>query len=135
MKLAYLLLLGGLAPSFQPARAQAPASLTGNWQGSLGSLTLTAHLSELNGVPTGTLDVVEQNAKNLPLAVQVRADSLYLRLGVAPALCAAGRAPDSQSMEVLWRQHGRVLPLTLDRVAAGTATGPRRPQQPQAPFP
>jgi pimeloyl-ACP methyl ester carboxylesterase len=135
MKLAYLLFLGGLAASFQPACAQAPAALTGNWQGSLGPLTLTAHLSELNGAPTGTLDVVEQNAKNLPLAVQVRADSVYLRLAVAHALFAGRRAADGQSLAGEWRQNGRILPLTLARVAAGTAIGPRRPQQPQPPFP
>lgn len=137
MKPACLLFLGGLAASLQPAGAQtqAPPSLTGNWQGSLGPLTLTAHLNDQHGAPTGTLDVVEQNAKNLPLAVQVRADSVYLRLAVAHAVFASRRAADGHALTGEWRQNGRTLPLTLTKMAPGAATGPRRPQQPQPPFP
>jgi len=136
MKHLFAFFLCGLtAAGLHLARAQAPTPLTGNWQGALGPLTITAHLSEQNGTPTGTLDVVEQNAKNLPLAVQVRADSVYLRLVVAHAIFAGRRSADGQALAGEWRQNGRALPLTLARLADGAATGPRRPQQPQAPFP
>jgi pimeloyl-ACP methyl ester carboxylesterase len=134
MKHFCAVLLGCLAAaSLCPAYAQAP--LTGTWRGSLGPLTITAHLSEQNGMRTGTLDVIEQNAKDLPLEVTVRADSVYLRFTAAHALFASRRAADGQTLAGEWRQNGRALPLTLTRLAPGAAAGPRRPQQPQPPFP
>lgn len=136
MKHAYYLLLGCLAAATTlPASAQKSASLTGNWSGTLGPLTLIAHLTDSNGTPTGTLDVPAQNAKDLPLEVAVRADSVYLRLPVAHAVFAGRRSADGQALAGEWRQSGRANPLTLNRVAQGATDGPRRPQQPQAPFP
>jgi len=135
MKHFCAVLLGCLAAAnLCPAYAQAPTPLTGTWRGSLGPLTITAHLSEQNGTRTGTLDVIEQNAKDLPLEVTVRADSVYLRFTAAHALFASRRAADGQALAGEWRQNGRALPLTLTRLAPGAAAGPRRPQQPQPPF-
>lgn len=136
MKHVCYLLLGYLAAAGVPlARAQTPASLTGSWRGTLGPLTLAAHLSDQNGTRTGTLDVLEQNAQNLPLEVVVRADSVYLRLPIAHAVFASRRSADGQALAGEWRQNSRAIPLTLTRVAPGASAGPRRPQQPQPPFP
>jgi pimeloyl-ACP methyl ester carboxylesterase len=135
MKHTCYLVLGCLAATAAlPASAQKPVSLTGNWSGTLGPLTLTAHLTDHNGTPAGTLDVPAQNAKDLPLEVAVRADSVYLRLPVAHAVFAGRRSANGQSLAGEWRQNGHAAPLTLTRAAAGAPTGPRRPQQPPAPF-
>lgn len=135
MKYAYYLLLSCLTAAALPANSQNLTSITGNWSGTMGPLTLTAHLTDQNGTRTGTLDVPAQNAKDLPLEVAVRADSVYLRLPVAHAVFAGLRSADGQALAGEWRQGGHVVPLTLRRLAAGTTAGPRRPQQPRAPMP
>ena len=135
MKHVCYLLLSGLAAAALPASAQKVGSLTGNWSGTLGPLTLMAHLTDQNGTRTGTLDVPAQNAKDLPLEVVVRADSVYLRLPVAKASFAGRRSADGKALAGEWRQSGRAIPLTLARVAPGAVAGPRRPQQPKGPFP
>jgi pimeloyl-ACP methyl ester carboxylesterase len=131
----YLLLSTLAAAGALPASAQHSGSLTGNWSGTLGPLALTAHLTDQNGTRTGTLDVPAQNAKDLPLEVVVQADSVYLRMPVARAVFASRRSADGQTLTGEWRQNGRTAPLSLARVAPGAIAGPRRPQQPQAPFP
>ena len=130
--------LGGAALLAAPfaAGAQAPAGLTGDWTGALGPLALTAHLADPAGGPrTATLDIPAQNAQGLPLQFSAPADSVYLRLPQAQAYFAGRRAPGGQQLVGEWRQRGQALPLTLRRVAAGQAGGPRRPQTPKAPFP
>ncbi|AWM34589.1 alpha/beta hydrolase [Hymenobacter nivis] len=117
--------------------AQAPASLTGDWTGALGPLTLTAHLADPAGGPrTATLDVPMQHAQGLPLQFTApTADSVYLRLPQAGAYFAGRRAAAGQQLMGTWHQNGQALPLTLARAAPGSAAGPRRPQVPQPPFP
>lgn len=119
------------------AAGQTAARLTGDWRGSLGALTLTAHLQDpVAGPRTATLDVPAQHAQGLPLTFTQRADSVYLDLPVAHARFAGRRAGDGQTLVGMWQQGGQTLPLTFGRVAAdGTAPGPRRPQTPHAPFP
>jgi pimeloyl-ACP methyl ester carboxylesterase len=119
------------------AAAQTPASLTGDWRGSLGGLTLTAHLQDPAGGPrTATLDIPAQHAAGLPLAFTLKADSVYLDLAAARARFAGRRAADGQTLAGEWRQGGQAIPLVFSRVAAdGTVAGPKRPQTPHAPFP
>ncbi|TPG62281.1 alpha/beta hydrolase family protein [Hymenobacter nivis] len=119
------------------AYAQSPASLTGDWTGTLGPLTLTAHLTDPAGGPcTATLDVPLQNARGLPLQFTApTADSVYLRFPQAKAYFAGRRAAASQQLVGEWHQSGQALPLTLARAAAGAPAGPRRPQAPKPPFP
>ncbi|AMJ64452.1 alpha/beta hydrolase [Hymenobacter sp. PAMC 26628] len=130
--------LGGAALLALPfgACAQAPASLTGDWTGALGPLSLTAHLADPAGGPrTATLDVPMQNAQGLPVQFTApTADSVYLRLPQAKAYFA-GRRAAGQQLVGEWHQSGQALPLTLARAAAGSLAGPRRPQSPKPPFP
>ena len=144
MKYLPLLLLLGASPA---AFAQAPTgaspaalSLSGDWGGALGPLTLTAHLQDPPGGPrSGTLDVPAQNAKGLPLQLSTKADSVYLTLSVANARFAGRRAPNGQALVGEWQQGGRKLPLTFNRLsaeaAAAAAAGPARSQTPRGPFP
>ncbi|MGI4883844.1 MAG: alpha/beta hydrolase family protein [Janthinobacterium lividum] len=119
------------------AYAQAPTSLTGDWTGVLGPLTLTAHLADPAGGPrTATLDVPLQHAQGLPLQFTApTADSVYLRFSQARAYFAGRRAAAGQQLVGKWHQGGQALPLTLARAAAGAPAGPRRPQAPKPPFP
>jgi len=123
------LLLGPVAAS-----AQTPASLTGDWRGSLGGLTLTAHLQDpTSGPRTATLDIPAQKAAGLPLAFTLKADSVYLDLAAARARFAGRRAADGQALAGEWRRGGQDIHLTFSRLGANS--GPKRPQTPHAPFP
>jgi pimeloyl-ACP methyl ester carboxylesterase len=126
------LLLGPTA-----AFAQRAASLTGDWRGSLGGLTFTAHLQDPAAGPrTATLDIPAQHAQGLPLTFTQRADSVYLDLPLAHARFAGRLAADGQTLAGEWHQGSQSLPLTFGRVKAdGSVAGPRRPQTPHAPFP
>lgn len=132
---ATLLIIFGVSFSL-PLAAQTAPTLTGDWRGSLGPLALTAHLQDPPGGPrAASLDIPAQNAQGLPLQFVTRADSVYLRLPAANAVFAAHRSADGKALSGEWRQRGQALPLTLQRVAPGTATGPNRPQLPKPPFP
>lgn len=141
--LPLFLLLGASPAAFaQVPTGASPAvlSLSGDWGGALGPLTLTAHLQDPPGGPrSGTLDVPAQNAKGLPLQLSTKADSVYLTLSVANARFAGRRAPNGQALVGEWQQGGRKLPLTFNRLsaeaAAAAAAGPARPQTPRGPFP
>ena len=127
-----------LATASLPAAAQTAPRLTGDWGGSLGGLTFTAHLQDPAGGPrTATLDIPAQNAKALPLGFTAPADSVYLTLAMANAKFAGRRSPDGQSLAGEWQQSGRTFPLTFSRLSAGAvaAASPARPQTPKGPFP
>ncbi|NML66418.1 alpha/beta hydrolase [Hymenobacter sp. RP-2-7] len=138
MKLPLLLALA--ACLFRPgsAPAQVLPSLSGDWRGSLGPLTLTAHLRDPAGGPrSATLDVPEQHAQGLPLEFSTRNDSVFLYLAVAHARFAGKRAADGHTLVGDWEQAGRLIPLTFTQLVAGqaSAAAPRRPQTPKGPFP
>lgn len=117
-------------------QAQTLPALTGDWSGAMGPLTLVVHLTDPAGGPrTATLDVAAQNAQGLPMQLEVRADSVYLRLAAAQADFAGRRSADGQALMGTWHQAGQVIPLTFKRIAAGSTAGPARPQLPRPPFP
>ncbi|MCI1190081.1 alpha/beta fold hydrolase [Hymenobacter sp. DH14] len=134
----HLLLLAALLP-FSAAHAQtAPRpSLSGDWSGEVATLELTFHLQDPTGGPrTAKLDIVEQNVAGLVVDFQAPGDSVYLRLSKPIAARFAGRrSADGRQLNGEWQQGLRAFPLTLTRAGAGEATGPKRPQQPHAPFP
>ena len=133
-----LLACGGLLLGLAPARAQVLPSLSGNWRGALGPLTLTAHLQDPpTGTRSATLDVPEQRAQGLPLVFSGRGDSVFFYLAVARARFAGRRSADGQALMGEWEQAGRLIPLTFNRLTAGSTpafTAPR-PQTPKGPFP
>ena len=138
MQLRVLLVLAGLLGSLGAAQAQIMPSLSGDWRGTLGPLTLTAHLRDpAGGARSATLDVPEQHAQGVPLEFSTRGDSVFFYLAVAHARFAGKRAADGQTLAGDWEQAGRLLPLTFNRLVAGQApvAAPRRPQTPRGPFP
>lgn len=124
------------------AAAQAP-SVAGLWQGSLKpapNAELKAFF-ELQGTApalTGTMSVPQQSGKPFPLSsAVVRHDSLLLSIEALHGRFAGQLSADGQQAAGVWYQGGAQLPLTLRRSTAQdkAAATPRRPQQPQAPFP
>ncbi|MBO2012011.1 alpha/beta hydrolase family protein [Hymenobacter negativus] len=116
--------------------ARAQTSLTGDWNGTVGPIEFTAHLTDPAGGPrSATLDIPAQHAQGLVLQFTAPADSVYLRLRQPAAQFAGRRSADGQHLEGEWQQGLRSFPLTLTRAGASKPAGPNRPQTPQPPFP
>ena len=133
-----LLLAAALLPLAAAHAQEAPRpSLSGDWSGEVATLELTFHLQDPAGGPrAATLDIVDQNVAGLLVDFQAPGDSVYLRLSKPITARFAGRrSADGRQLSGEWQQGLRAFPLTLTRAGAGAATGPKRPQQPHAPFP
>lgn len=135
----HLILLAAALLTYSAAHAQqAPRpSLSGNWSGEVATLEFTFHLTDpASGPRAATLDIIEQNVRGLVVDFQAPGDSVYLRLSKPIAAQFTGRrSADGRQLTGEWQQGLRAFPLTLTRASAGEATGPKRPQQPHAPFP
>ena len=135
----HLILLAAALLTYSAAHAQqAPRpSLSGNWSGEVATLEFTFHLTDpASGPRAATLDIIEQNVRGLVVDFQAPGDSVYLRLSKPIAAQFTGRrSADGRQLTGEWQQGLRAFPLTLTRAGAGEATGPKRPQQPHAPFP
>ena len=133
-----LLLAAALLPLAAAHAQEAPRpSLSGDWSGEVATLELTFHLQDPAGGPrVAKLDIVDQNVAGLLVDFQAPGDSVYLRLSKPITARFAGRrSADGRQLSGEWQQGLRAFPLTLTRAGAGAATGPKRPQQPHAPFP
>lgn len=135
----HLILLAAALLTYSAAHAQqAPRpNLSGNWSGEVATLEFTFHLTDpASGPRAATLDIIEQNVRGLVVDFQAPGDSVYLRLSKPIAAQFTGRrSADGRQLTGEWQQGLRAFPLTLTRAGAGEATGPKRPQQPHAPFP
>ena len=132
------LLLATLLTATTAHAQEAPhPSLSGDWSGEVATLELTFHLKDpASGPRTATLDIVDQNVAGLIVNFRAPGDSVYLRLSKPITARFAGRrSADGRQLSGEWQQGLRAFPLTLTRAGAGAATGPKRPQQPHAPFP
>ena len=134
----YLFLLAAFLSAATAHAQEAPRpSLSGDWSGEVATLELTFHLKDpASGPRTATLDIVDQNVAGLIVDFRAPGDSVYLRLSKPITARFAGRrSADGRQLSGEWQQGLRAFPLTLTRAGAGAATGPKRPQQPHAPFP
>ena len=132
-----LLLASLLTAAAAHAQKVPRPSLSGDWRGEVATIGLLFHLQDPAGGPrTATLDIVEQNIQGLAVDFRAPGDSVYLRLSKPITACFAGRrSADGRQLSGEWQQGLRAFPLTFVRAGAGEATGPKRPQQPHAPFP
>ena len=138
MPTAPRILLAALLTTAAAHAQEAPRpSLSGDWSGEVATLELTFHLQDPAGGPrTAKLDIVEQNVAGLLVDFQAPGDSVYLRLSKPVTARFAGRrSADGRQLNGEWQQGLRAFPLTLTRAGAGETAGPKRPQQPHAPFP
>lgn len=122
-----------LAPSL--ALAQIPASVTGDWYGTLQvgpqKLPLVFHL-QADG--SATVDSPAQKAAGLKATSTLAGDKLTVTLTTPSATFEGLVAPDGGPISGLWLQGGMRLPLKLERTPQ-VVVAPARPQAPKPPFP
>lgn len=112
--------------------------LAGVWSGTLTAGTLRLPLvlrftRQPDGSYTATLDSPNQGAFGIPAsAVQVEAERVVVRFEAIGGEFTATISPDGKQLTGTWRQSGGEYPLTLTR---GELPKPKRPQEPQPPFP
>jgi pimeloyl-ACP methyl ester carboxylesterase len=116
-----------------------PAQIAGIWQGALAlptgaSLRLVVKLREQGGVLTGTLDSVDQGARDLPIdSVRLENRRLLFTMSAIGGRYEGEVAASGDELVGTWSQGGGSLPLTLRRDANVPVVA--RPQEPARPLP
>lgn len=130
-----IILTGLLTGLFFPSSASAQ-DISGTWHGKLtiptGSLTIVFHINRTaDGTYITTLDSPDQGATNIKTATTSFEDSV-LTIQI-PLLQASykGKLSSEKAINGTFTQ-GIALPLNLEK---GAASQPKRPQEPQPPFP
>jgi hypothetical protein len=116
----------------------ADAQLNGDWEGTLDvggrNLTIIFHIRGAEDGTVGSLDVVEQSAKGIPVSVRRIGDRLMFDVMAIGAMFDGTLTADT--IRGRWTQSGGSLMLTLQRRLAGAPTTElRRPQVPVRPYP
>jgi fermentation-respiration switch protein FrsA (DUF1100 family) len=117
------------------------ADVTGSWVGTLDAagqeLRLVFHIVRDDaGQLSGTMDSPDQGAYGLVLSAVEEGEDASVRFEFSMAAGEfTGRFSDDRStIDGSWAQGGGSMPLLLERADA-EALAPRRPQEPQPPFP
>lgn len=139
-----LALLTLLVASLTPAgvAAQAPPDwLPGDWTGTLDAgsqqIQIVYHLStDDESTLTGTMDVPAQGATGIPLqSITVNGTEVSWSFQVPGGGSYEGaRTESGDTIEGTYTQGPQSFPMTLSK-QEGEAEGPRRPQEPNPPFP
>jgi uncharacterized protein len=114
-------------------------SVEGFWQGTLNTGAISLRLvfkihKTPDGTLTGTLDSIDQGAKDIPVsAVSVHGSAVSLEVKVVAGVYEGKLAEGGAQISGEWKQGGASLPLTLTRVEKVTEL--RRPQEPKKPYP
>jgi pimeloyl-ACP methyl ester carboxylesterase len=124
-----------------PATAQEPAStspVAGIWQGTLtvptARLRLVVKLGENAGALTGTLDSIDQGARDLRMdTVRFESGRLTFELRMIGGRYEGTLAESGDEIAGTWSQGGGSLPLVLTRDANVPVVN--RPQEPKRPLP
>jgi pimeloyl-ACP methyl ester carboxylesterase len=143
MKMTRTLLVCGLALLFaQGALADGKATkkgVEGNWQGTLEfqgtKLRLAFHITKKkDGSLSGTMDSIDQGAKDVPLPL-LKFEDGKLTIGLVAGVANYEGKLDEEKGEIKgdWKQSGVTIPLTLKRSDKSAAL--KRPQEPKRPFP
>src|SRR5262245_55165154 len=128
-------LLVSLAAASAADKEPAKKGLEGFWQGSLkvGAVELrlaVAITKRPDGTFTGTLDSIDQGAKDIPIDEVVQKDAdVTFTLKQVKASFEGKLADDGQSIKGEWKQGGSALPLTFQRTDKKVELS--RPQNPK----
>lgn len=118
----------------------AQTGITGTWNGVLDiqgiqKLRIVFHIQEENGVYTATMDSPDQGAKDIPTqGVSYEHPNLSIDMTALGAKYTGVVAEDFSSIKGTFAQAGMNLELNLGR-AEVEIEAPKRPQEPQPPFP
>jgi pimeloyl-ACP methyl ester carboxylesterase len=121
------------------AAAQGAPGLAGNWLGTLDTgatkLRVALKISKApDGALSGTLDSLDQNANDLPLAgLEQQAMAVKFTLQRAGASFEGAINAAGSEIAGTWKQGGGSLPLVFSRVDSIPVA--IRPQQPKKPYP
>ena len=137
--LVVLLLVGVALPP--PARAaDTPASLEGDWVGTLSigaaKLNLILHFTRDGANWKGTMDSVDQGAMGIPIDL-ITLDGAKLHFGMTAVggTYDGTLSADGSVLSGQWKQSGMSLPLEFARGAGASSLLPKRPQEPKPPLP
>lgn len=122
-----------------PAQDRGLRDAAGDWKGALSvsgrELRLQVHIVVgPNGALTGTLDSLEQNVRDLPLA-GVTSDGKSLTFDLPAASAHFAGVWNGTAWAGLWTQGGVALPLSLEAGQFAPTPAANRPQTPKPPFP
>jgi pimeloyl-ACP methyl ester carboxylesterase len=113
-------------------------SIEGFWQGTLDTgaiplrLVFKIHMKP-NGTLTGTLDSIDQGAKDIPISgVSLKGSAVSFEVKVVSGIYEGKLAEGGAQISGEWKQGGASVPLTLTR--AGKLPVLRRPQEPKKPY-
>jgi fermentation-respiration switch protein FrsA (DUF1100 family) len=118
----------------------AQTGITGTWNGVLDfqgmqQLRIVFHIEENNGVYTATMDSPDQGAFGIPTqSVSYEHPNLTIDMSALGAKYTGTVAEDFSSINGTFSQAGMNLELNLGR-AEVEMEAPKRPQEPQPPFP
>lgn len=136
--LSALLLIMPMIPFASPA-VSAPPDLAGIWQGVLKiggiELRLVIKVSKTKDEQyTATLDSPDQGAKDIPASlVSFTNGDVKIEVKLISGVYA-GKMSDDNTITGEWKQGPATLPLIMKRTDKAPEV-PRRPQEPQKPFP
>lgn len=131
-----VIILTGLLTGLFFSSSVSAQDISGTWHGKLaiptGSLTIVFHINRAtDGTYVTTLDSPDQGATNIKTATTSFEDSiLTIQIPIIQA-SYKGKLSNEKAINGTFTQ-GIALPLNLEK---GEATQPKRPQEPQPPFP
>lgn len=112
--------------------------LVGMWKGSLQigptELRLMIEIEAEDGKLTGTMDSVDQGAKDIPISeIKVDGANITFTLELIGGVYEAKLDEAKEKLDGTWKQSGVSLPLVMERTTEEIALN--RPQVPKPPFP
>jgi hypothetical protein len=113
--------------------------IDGNWEGTLTIQVVKLRLAfkitkKPDGNLTGTMDSLDQGAKNIPLdSISLEAGKVRIEQKATKSVFEGKLNEAGTEIAGEWQQSGLKLPLTLKRVEKLTEL--KRPQEPKRPFP
>lgn len=125
-------------PGSTPAKGIPGEGIVGIWQGSLQAnvfqLRLLFTIEPKEDDFIGTLDSLDQNAKDIPLTDIVTEDQeITFQAKTVGGHYRGTLSSDGAEIEGTWTQSGTTFPLTIKRLSQAPKLN--RPQDPQPPFP
>ncbi|MCC9168733.1 alpha/beta hydrolase family protein [Pontibacter harenae] len=133
----FFFLIAVFATTVHAQKTIEPERVVGDWSGAIiaggQELATVFHVvAKPDGALTATMDVPVQGAKGIPVqSVKLTQDSLYLEIQVIGG-SYAGKITGIETISGQWKQGGQSFPLQLHK---GMAAAPKRPQEPQRPYP
>ena len=134
--------LFAFTPSAFAQAVSTPADVRGTWLGTLtvpgAELRIVFNISGTADSLTATLDSPDQGATGIPASsVTLDGDSLEVQVASVMGTFRGKVGAEGEQIEGTWAQGGQAFPLVVERTEEAPAPKeqPKRPQEPEEPFP